>query len=220
MSEARPLPRIVPFGLYMGFVVLADLLQRAGVSALLLLWLYPLKIGAVVAALWYWRRSYTELRGAPLTLAQAGWAVLAGVLVLVLWIELDTSWMWVGSPAGYNPTLGGAIDWPLVVLRIAGAALVVPVMEELFWRSFLLRWLQAPAFATVAPAEVGYRALAISSVLFAIEHTQWLAGLIAGLVYALLYMRIRNLWAAVLAHAVTNGLLGVWIIVTKNWTYW
>lgn len=220
MVDARPMPRIVPFGLYMGFVVLADLLQRAGVSALLLLWLYPLKIGAVAAALWYWRRSYTELHAPRLTLAQAGGALLAGVVVLVLWIALDASWMLVGSPSGYNPALSGAIDWPLVAVRIAGAALVVPVMEELFWRSFLLRWLQASAFTAVVPAQVGYRALLISSGLFAVEHTQWLAGLIAGLAYALLYMRISNLWAAVLAHAVTNGLLGVWIIVTKNWTYW
>ena len=114
----------------------------------------------------------------------------------------------------------GRIDWTLVAVRIAGAALVVPVMEELFWRSFLLRWLHDRQFLKVYPNQVGFAALAISSVLFGVEHNQWFAGVVAGLGYGLLYMRTGNLWAPILAHAVTNGLLGAWIVGTGAWTYW
>ena len=38
---------------------------------------------------------------------------------------------------------------PLVAVRWIGATLVVPVMEELFWRSFLMRWFQRTQFETV-----------------------------------------------------------------------
>ena len=147
-------------------------------------------------------------------------AIGAGVLVLVLWIKLDASWMTIGMGPGYNPTTDGRIDWLLVAIRIAGAALVVPLMEELFWRSFLMRWVEASDFEAVEPARVGLKGLLVSSLLFGFEHNLWLAGIVAGLAYALLYMRYRNLWSAVLAHAVTNALLGAWVVSTGNWTFW
>jgi CAAX prenyl protease-like protein len=93
-------------------------------------------------------------------------------------------------------------------------------MEELFWRSFLLRWLERQDFLAVAPRSVGARALLITSAVFALEHTQWLAGAIAGLVYGALYMRSGNLWVPIAAHAMTNGALGVWVLRTLNWHFW
>ncbi|HQT72189.1 MAG TPA: CAAX prenyl protease-related protein, partial [Thiobacillus sp.] len=114
----------------------------------------------------------------------------------------------------------GQIDWLLVAFRIAGAALVVPVMEELFWRSFLQRWVQQPDFMTLNPAQIGLKALFIASALFAVEHLQWLAGLVAGLAYGWLYIRTRNLWAPIIAHAVTNGMLGAYVVATGRWSFW
>ena len=70
------------------------------------------------------------------------------------------------------------------------------------------------------PARITIKALLITSVVFAIEHTFWLAGLAAGLIYGLLYIRTQNLWVSVIAHAVTNGVLGVWVIYTGRWYYW
>jgi CAAX prenyl protease-like protein len=67
---------------------------------------------------------------------------------------------------------------------------------------------------------VGLKALAIGAVLFGLEHNLWLAGIVAGLAYSLLYMRSGNLWTAILAHGVTNGVLGAWIVITGNWYYW
>jgi len=96
----------------------------------------------------------------------------------------------------------------------------VPVMEELFWRSFMLRWLAHPEFTGVSPARAGLRALLISSVMFGAEHTLWLAGIVAGLAYGALYMQSKNLWAPVVAHATTNGMLGLWVLHTGQWSFW
>jgi CAAX prenyl protease-like protein len=128
--------------------------------------------------------------------------------------------MTVGASAGFDPRSAGRIDWPLVVMRIAGAALVVPVMEELFWRSFLMRWIDTPAFETVEPSQVTIKSVMITSVLFGFEHNLWLAGIVAGLAYSALYMRHRTIWSPILAHAVTNCLLGFWVVYTGSWTYW
>jgi CAAX prenyl protease-like protein len=217
----RPaIARCLPFLLYMAFLAIDELLVKLGISAPDLRWLYAVKIGAVSAALIYFWRDYAELHAftlKPLTvLAAAG----AGIVVLIVWLNLGAPWMQIGTAAGFDPTTNGRIDWPLVAVRIAGAALVVPVMEELFWRSFILRWLDNPRFASVDPATVTLKAIAISALLFGVEHNLWLAGLVAGLVYALLYRWHRSLWSPILAHAVTNGLLGAWVLQTASWQYW
>jgi CAAX prenyl protease-like protein len=219
MLERAALARIVPFAIYMGFILVADVLSRLGVTDAQLRWLYPVKIGAVVVALLFYRRDYGEL-AARLSSRAALVAVAAGVLVLVLWINLNLPWMRVGASGGFDPRTNGAIDWSLVAIRLMGAALVVPLMEELFWRSFLMRWVQAPDFLNVTPAQVKVRAFVVTVILFGIEHNLWLAGMVAGLVYNLLYVRSSTLWSPIVAHAVTNGLLGLWVIHTANWTYW
>jgi CAAX prenyl protease-like protein len=141
-------------------------------------------------------------------------------VVLVLWVSLDAGWMIVGSSPGYDPRVDGRIDWLLVAIRIAGAALVVPVMEELFWRSFLMRWIDAADFESVEPSQLSLKSFVITVLLFGIEHNLWLAGIVAGIAYGWLYKRYRNLWSPILAHAVTNGLLGLWVLRTGSWSYW
>ena len=122
---------------------------------------------------------------------------------------------------GFNPgNSAGQIDWLFVAFRMAGAVLVVPVMEELFWRSFVQRWVQQPDFLALKPSQIGPKALLIASALFAVEHVQWFAGLIAGLAYGWLYIRTRNLWAPIVAHAVTNGALGTYVVATGRWSFW
>lgn len=212
--------RILPFAAYLFFIVAGDVLERLGVAASSLVWLYPLKI-AVVALLLalFWRR-YAELHPFRLSSAQALTALATGVLVLVLWISLDAGWMIIGSPSGFDPRSHGQIDWLLVAVRIVGAALVVPVMEELFWRSFLMRWVASANFESVDPSQLGFKSFIITVLLFGFEHNLWLAGIVAGAAYSVLYMRHRTLWSPILAHAVTNGLLGAWVVRTGSWSYW
>jgi hypothetical protein len=212
--------RILPFLIYLLFIALADLLGRVGVDAAALRWLYPFKIFCVVVTLIIGWRHYHELNHVKPTPIWAGIAVLVGFVVFVLWISLSSGWMLIGSPGGFDPRTNGQVDWLLVALRIGGAALVVPIMEELFWRSFLMRWLDNTDFASVDPARVRLSSVAIAAVLFGFEHNLWLAGIVAGVAYSVLYMRSRSLWPAVIAHAVTNGILGVWIVRSAQWTFW
>ena len=114
----------------------------------------------------------------------------------------------------------GALLWPLIAIRWIGATLLVPVMEELFWRSFLMRWVQNPVFEAVDPSRVGLKAIVLSTFVFTLAHTMWLAAVIAGLAYALLYRFTGKLWVAVIAHAVTNGALGIWVVRTGHWAFW
>ncbi|MFL6710303.1 MAG: CAAX prenyl protease-related protein [Massilia sp.] len=219
MPTRPTLARCLPFALYLAFIAIAELLAWLGFTPQQLLWLYPVKIAAVVAALAYFWRDYEELRS-NITTKQALIAIITGIVVLILWLNLGAAWMTIGSASGYDPRSDGAIDWLLVAIRIAGAALVVPVMEELFWRSFVLRWLDRPDFSSVSPGAVSVKAIAISSLLFGVEHNLWFAGLVAGLAYALLYRRHQRLWSPILAHGVTNGLLGLYVVATNSWQYW
>ena len=114
----------------------------------------------------------------------------------------------------------GSIDWSLALMRLAGSALVVPLMEELFWRSLVMRWLDEADFLAVDPARIGLRAVLFSSIAFGLEHSQWAAGMLAGLVYGWLYVRSGNLWIPIAAHAVTNAGLGVWVLATGAWYFW
>jgi CAAX prenyl protease-like protein len=212
--------RILPFFTYMLFIAIAELLARWGWIPAELRWLYGVKVGAVVLVLAYFWRHYSELKTFRLAAPGVMLALAVGVIVLALWVSLGAGWMTIGTSAGFDPTTAGGIDWPLVALRIAGAALVVPVMEELFWRSFLLRWMDAGDFETVEPSQVTIKSVVITSVLFGFEHNLWLAGIVAGLAYSALYMRHRTIWSPILAHAVTNGLLGLWVVNTGSWSYW
>jgi hypothetical protein len=212
--------RILPFLVYLLFIVIADLLARAGVSEPALRWLYPVKIFSVLLTLVICYRHYQELHSLRLSPIWAGIAVLVGLVVFALWITLSSGWMLIGTPGGFDPRTNGQLDWLLVGLRIAGAALVVPVMEELFWRSFLIRWLDQTDFESVDPARIRWQSVALGAVLFGFEHNLWLAGIVAGFAYSLLYMRQRSLWSAIVAHAVTNAVLGVWIVRSAQWTFW
>lgn len=224
MPIARPaVARIAPFSVFIAFIafdgVLTSIAHTVGLDPS---WWYGIRVVSVAGLLaWFWK-SYDELRSTPTVRAlDWGLASLVGVVVFILWINLAFPPLSFGQSRGYDArTAQGTIDWGFALIRLGGAALVVPPMEELFWRSFIMRWIQSGAFLSVDPKTVGLKAIVISSALFALEHDLWLAGLLAGLGYALLYRRTGNLWTAVLAHAITNGLLGCWIIETGSWELW
>lgn len=214
--------RIVPFALYLVFLAALPWLRSALPDSWDARWLYGVQIGAVLAALLFFARCYDELRPLALPMRAAVEAVAIGGVVFVLWVNLDFSWALLGpTGAGFDPrTPDAAIDWVLALTRLFGAAAVVPIMEELFWRSFLLRWIDTTDFRRHAPALTSGRALLISAVLFGVEHNLWLAGILAGLAYAQLYRRHENLWSPILAHATTNLLLGCWVLATGAWSFW
>ena len=221
MTVTPVVARALPFGIYIGFLIVESVVPESAIGVQVR-WLYAVKVTCVALGLALLWKHYVEL-AVPRDVRAIDWvlSVLAGLIIFVLWILLDQPWAMLGTPAGWNPVSGtGERSWALATARLAGAVVVVPVMEELFWRSLVMRWVSRHDFLAVAPRQVGAWAFVVSSALFAIEHHQWLAGLLAGFAYAGIYMRTNNLWPAVLAHALTNLLLGLWVLYTGQWQFW
>lgn len=215
--------RIVPFAAFMVLLALRGFVPGDGSWGFDGRWLYGVTVVVVGALLGVYWREYGELvRQNRPSAAEAALAVVVGLVVFVLWIHLDAGWMQIGEPsAAFAPVdADGRLLWPLVAVRVVGAALVVPVMEELFWRSFLMRWIRSPQFETVLPQQVGIKAIVLSTFVFTLAHTLWLAAAIAGLAYAALYVRTGRLWVPIIAHAVTNAALGIWVVATGRWSFW
>lgn len=227
--------RVIPFMLFMVLLAVRGNLPAEG-GFIDPRWVYGISVLVVGASLvWFWRR-YDELgRGSGLTIVQALISIVVGVVVFQLWIMLTEPWMMTdqlmgmlfgtkevgAATASFHPVdADGRLQWDLIVVRWIGAALLVPVMEELFWRSFLMRWVDNPDFDKVSPAEVTVKAIVLSTLAFMLAHTQWLGAIVAGLAYAGLYRYTRSLWAPILAHAVTNGVLGAWVVVQGQWQFW
>jgi hypothetical protein len=214
------LSRAAPFVLFVALLALSPLLHRlADMDGR---WWYAVRVAlatAVMAGFW---RHYVELASIQ-AVQMHHWLLTAavGVAVFALWVNLDFFPLAFPVATGYAPlSAQGGIDWGLAATRLLGSALVVPVMEELFWRSLVLRWIEHPRFLDVAPAQAGTRALLISALLFGLEHHLWFAGLLAGIAYGWLYMHTGNLWTAIAAHAITNTVLGAWVLLTGSWRFW
>lgn len=217
------LARAVPFLLFIGFLIAGSWItpwtEQYGITSAWLAVARGVIVGIVLA--WFWN-SYGELRD-PGAVGFAQWlvALAAGLAVFVIWIELGQAGAASTHSGQFVPlATDGSLDWPQALLRLAGLALVVPVMEELFWRSFVMRWITQHDFLSLPPRQVTPVAFAIATALFAVEHDQWFAGAIAGIVYSGLYMWSGNLWIPIVSHMATNAALGVWILHTRNWHFW
>jgi len=191
------------------------------------------------AAAYYWYAAKTVVVGALLValaprLPELSWrapaadwliAVVAGVAVLVVWVapEQLLAPLMIGDTAGFDPHgfgLSPAATTAVIAVRIAGAALVVPVMEELFWRAFLMRYMVQSDFLALPVGTYRPFAFFVVAVAFGFEHHRWLVGIIAGLVYGGLLVWRRRLLPCIVAHAVTNFGLGLYVVATHNWTFW
>ena len=105
--------------------------------------------------------------------------------------------------------------------RIVRAVVIVPILEELFWRAWLMRWIISPRFQDVKLGTYSPTAFWVTAALFASEHgSYWDVGLIAGVAYNWWIIRTKSLGDCILAHAVTNGCLCWYVVATHHWEYW
>lgn len=220
--------RILPFALFMLFIGVeefARFLQRKEIlliGNLALYWLYPVKVSLVGAVLICFRKHYQEIRlsdlGRPVFTAIS---VLAGLAVFWLWTHMDWSFGTLGTPTGFDPTaFSGLEKVGVTAARLAGAVVIVPVMEELFWRSFLIRYIIDNDFAKIPIGTFSWPSFLITVVLFGLEHHYFLAGMMAGAVFNLLLYTTRSLTQCILAHAVANLSLGIYVLQTGRWNFW
>jgi len=180
-------------------------------------WLYPLKTVSVGIALLLLVRWYPRLN-----VRSTGLAVVVGVVVLVLWVLPEGFYPLLSTPSPVDPFEKLVVPWVYlwIAFRVFGASVVVPIMEELFWRGFLIRWLVKENFQKVAIGTFTWPSFLITSALFASEHNRWLVGLMAGVVYNLILYRTKSLYACMIAHGVTNLGLAIFVLTTEHWTFW
>lgn len=183
-------------------------------------WIYPLQTLLGAALLFYFRRAYNfrPLRQPAFTLGIA-------LLVFALWIAPQQFLDFPPRLVGFNPeplAAQPALYWVTIVLRFLRLVVVVPLVEEIFWRGFLLRYLIGEDFERVPFGTFTWLSFAVVTLAFCFSHTMsdWPAALITGALYNLVAYRTRSLTSCVLAHAVTNLALGIWIMSTKQWGFW
>ena len=180
-------------------------------------YLYPLRVVAPLIPLWLFRSYYQDLRWSW------SWTpFVLGVVVFVVWVALERTpnaeAVAVIPNALSEMHVAFAAFW--LIARVAGSVVVVPVAEELAFRGYLLRRLIDADFTAVSPKHFTAISFIISSVAFGALHGRWLAGIIAGMIYAAAQYRRGQISDAIVAHAVTNGLLAAYVLVFGHWAFW
>ena len=185
---------------------------------------FPLRVILLSAVLWIFSRHVISFRCVrPIQ------SILIGIGVIVIWVAPDQLFPgyrshWLFSSLG---TLNTSIDPNLLsdpivlIFRTIRAVILVPIIEELFWRAWMMRWLIKPDFETVPLGAYSAQAFWIVAVLFASEHGPfWEVGLICGVIYNWWMVKTRSLGDLILTHAVSNLALSLWTIYSKQWQYW
>lgn len=190
--------------------------------------IYALKLALTLAAVVYVWPAYRAYPGRP-----GGLAIVVGVAGAIVWVAL-ARWQLeprllalvgmggMGERAAFNPFAAWpdqpGLAWGYLAMRFVGLAAVVPVVEEFFLRGFVMRWVQDPDWQRVPFPATAPKALAAGTLVPMLMHpAELLAAAIwfSGITW--LMLRRRTIWDCVAAHAVTNLLLGVWVVVSGDW---
>jgi CAAX prenyl protease-like protein len=204
------------------------------------------KFGAASA---YWFYLAKTLVGLSLVLAmrplvaEMRWAfsweaVLVGVGVFGMWIGIGGDWtaqnsLWVKLGLSHAPTSLESIWDPriqfggytvtaclLMAVHVLGMTFIVPPLEEVFYRSFLYRYVIRHDFLSASLNQFSLRAFVVTALIFGISHNEWLAGILCGAAFQWLVLRKNRLGDAMTAHAITNFLLGIWVVTRGAWHFW
>jgi CAAX prenyl protease-like protein len=228
--ERHPFHSIVAFNLPFLLYVGLTMFESSPALGLNYEWVCTLKGVLAAIALYAFRRSYPEFSNIGIPVA-----IAAGILGFGIWIALErlqaslpamkvlSGWLLQGSRAGFDPFSNGGPSTAQVAfvgVRLIELAVIVPLIEEIFWRGFLSRYLISDDFETVVPGTFTAFSFIIVTVAFTFVHPEILAALGWCAMINLLYWWTRNLWACIVMHAVTNGLLGAYVLMTKNWHLW
>jgi CAAX prenyl protease-like protein len=213
-------PYVAPFGVFLGLLALHSVIPMADMTD------QALRLVVTAAALWFFSRPVLDFR-----VRHRLASVFIGLLVFVLWIAPDLlfpgyrqHWLFqnplVGTPHSTLAT-GSQTQPAVLALRAVRAAVVVPIIEELFWRAWLMRWVIQPDFEKVPLGAYTPLSFWVAAGLFASEHgSYWEVGLVAGVIYNWWMIRTKSLGDLILTHAVTNACLSGYVIYAGKWEYW
>jgi uncharacterized protein len=236
--QSPALVRVLPIGVFIALTLFQDSAGEAGRY-----WIYLAKAVLAAAALALVLPHIPEIEWKA-----SGWSILVGIAVFALWIGLDGLYPAAdrlysqnlcpllakiglakdctpkSATAAWNPIAafgaGSLASLVFIVLRIVSATLLVPVIEEVFWRSFVYRYLSHRDFDREPLGRFRPVSFLLTSLFFGLEHREWLAGILCGFAYQGLVVWKNRLGDAIVAHAITNFLLGVWVVWKGAWHFW
>jgi len=214
-ADSPVLVRVAPFVIFLLLTVCQGQFGEASRY-----WFYLAKTLVGAWMIWEMRSFVSEMRWA------FSWeAVVVGIGVCAIWVGFDEFYPKLGKAGPtWNPHThfgeGATLAWLFVLVRILGSSLVVPPLEEVFYRSFLYRYVVKTDFLSVPLKHFGSLPFLVTAVVFGFAHREWLAGILCAMAYQWLVIRKQRLGDAMTAHAITNFLLGVWVVWKGDWKFW
>jgi CAAX prenyl protease-like protein len=224
MPEKRKLAAYtLPFAAFLALLALNGALKK--IDNLFWLssaeyWLYPTQAILCGGLLIWFRHKYDFDR-----LRRPFFAGFIAVVVFLVWISPQAFLGFSARTLGFNPDIFARqplLYWLTTIFRFLRLVVVVPFVEEIFWRGFLLRFLVDENFGRVRFGTFSLLSFAVVMLGFGFSHAaaDWPAALLTGILYNGVAYRTKSLSSCILAHAVTNLLLGLWIMKTKQWGFW
>jgi CAAX prenyl protease-like protein len=207
--------RVAPFIIFLGLTYLQNAFGEGGRY-----WFYLWKSLAGAWLLWEMRPYVAEMKPA------FSWeALVVGVGVCVMWVGVSGWYPKFGEPPKpWNPHVqfgqGAGMAWFFILVHLLGSSLVVPPLEEVFYRSFLYRWFVKENFQAMPMRQFHGLSFVVTAMVFGSTHQEWLSGILCGFAYQWLVIRKDRLGDAITAHAITNFLLGLWVIWKNDWSFW
>ena len=227
-GDSPLLARALPFVI---FLALTCLQGKPGTPEAY--WFYVAKTAVGLWLVWEMRPFVTEARWS------FSWeAVAVGIGIAAVWVGVNCDWttqntLWVKLGLSHAPTApaklwnpfeqfgdGSALAWFVIAVRILGSSLVVPPIEEAFYRSFLYRYIAKVEFMSVPLNQFLPKPFVLTALVFGFSHNEWLAGILCGMAYQWLAIRKGHLGDAMTAHGITNCLLGIWVVWRGAWNFW
>ncbi|RMF06246.1 CAAX prenyl protease-related protein [Candidatus Woesearchaeota archaeon] len=193
---------------YLSFLFIGPLLGYAGLSVQMS---YILKAALTLILVFaFWNRYNLKLRkGFSL------FSVSSGIVVFILWVSLDNLYPHIGKPSWFVPD-----SFLSLLFRLAGAIVVAPLVEELFVRSFLIRYLVSEKWQSVKVGTFTWASFIATVLFFGFSHDRWLAGIFAGAIFNMVLYREKSVEACIVSHAAANLLLAVFVLVTGQYGFW
>jgi exosortase E/protease (VPEID-CTERM system) len=199
----------------MPFLVLLGSLMVTGAMADGFDRFYPIRVVAVSGALIAFFHTYRKW--------DWDWSWISvgiGCLVFIVWVALDGTAADSAATGAGIAKLGAGERTIWLGFRVVGSVLVVPLVEEMAFRGYLLRRLTAGDFESNAARRFNWVAFGLSSTAFGLLHGRWVAGIVAGMMFALAQYRRGKLADAIAAHFTANALIALLALMTGAWALW
>lgn len=218
-------PYVVP---YVVFLLLSEVGARLPDAAdPYVLALKPAIVLALVVGFWL-RGAYPEWRRPVVAMTATGFAtdVFVGLALTVVWVAPFLLFPNLKPEPGgeFDPEMAGeSAVAAILALRLFGYALVTPIFEELFIRSFVMRvaevWESERDFRDLPLGQYSLRSLTVTTVVFCLGHVPWEWWVCVPWIVlsSLWFYRRPSLTALMVVHGTTNGALLALAVFGEGW---